>query len=128
MRGEISNKTEAVYEKAVKLNSWRNAFAHGHCVDRPVKSLRHNHLVHPDEYPGVPNAVASVIEFVGGFLSLSRYLRSMSKNEYTSGDSHENCELDKSISALKEYSFWGTEDIYSVNREPKAENRSPRNV
>ena len=122
--GKHGVKSTAVYEKAVKLNSWRNAFAHGHCVDRPVKSLRHNHLIHPDEYPGVPNAVASVIELVGGFLILSRYLQSISKNTFTSEDSREHCELDKSISVLREYSFQGDEDIYDVRRAPKT--RSPR--
>ena len=55
--GKHDVKSEAVYERAGKLNRWRNAFAHGHCVDRPVKSLRHNHLIDPDEYPGVPNCL-----------------------------------------------------------------------
>lgn len=45
--GQPSIKGNAVFEALKKLFSWRNAFAHGHCVDRPVKSLRHNHLVSP---------------------------------------------------------------------------------
>ena len=42
--GKTNTKGTAVYESAKKLSVWRNAFAHGHCVDRPTKSLRHNHL------------------------------------------------------------------------------------
>jgi hypothetical protein len=65
-----SVKGTAVYEKTKKLNAWRNAFAHGHCVDRPTKSLRHNHLISPEQYPGPPSNIRDVLELVGGFLSI----------------------------------------------------------
>ena len=50
--GEELGKGNAVYADIKALTQWRNAFAHGHCVDRPTRSLRHNHLVPPDKYPG----------------------------------------------------------------------------
>jgi len=81
--GRHGLKGTDVFEKARRLASWRNAFAHGHCVDRPVKSLRHNHLISPEQYPGVPNMAEDTREFVGAFLAISRYLRSISRNEYT---------------------------------------------
>ena len=114
--GKHGLKSTDVYEKARKLVTWRNAFAHGHCVDRPVKSLRHNHLISPDEYPGVPSAVVDTRELVGAFLAVSRYLKSISRNEYTASDSYENAELEKSLEDIGRYSFVGNEDVYSVSR------------
>lgn len=46
-----------VHEGAKALTTWRNAFAHGHCVDRPTKSLRHNHLISPEHYWEVQSSV-----------------------------------------------------------------------
>jgi hypothetical protein len=71
-----------VFEAIGKLTAWRNAFAHGHCVDRPTKSLRHNHLISPDEYPSVKSALQDVAEFVGAFLSVSDGTRNVSLNAY----------------------------------------------
>ena len=59
---KTSAKGVAVYEATKKLSIWRNAFAHGHCVDRPTKSLRHNHLVSPSQYPGVPDTLTKMRE------------------------------------------------------------------
>jgi hypothetical protein len=117
--GKHAVKGEAVYEKTKKLTSWRNAFAHGHCVDRPVKSLRHNHLIHPDEYPGVPSAVATAIDLVAGFLILSRYLQSISLNGATGCDNTDNLEVEERLSILGRYSFEGDQIIYPINRKSK---------
>ena len=35
----------AVRELSGDYTTWRNAAAHGHCVDRPTSSLRKNHLI-----------------------------------------------------------------------------------
>jgi hypothetical protein len=108
-----------VYEKARKLAAWRNAFAHGHCVDRPVKSLRHNHLISPEQYPGVPSAVADTLEFVGAFLSVSDYLRSISRNEYTAGGSCDNELLEERLLEIGRFSFVGDEDVYAVTYDAR---------
>jgi hypothetical protein len=118
--GKHGLKGTDVFEKVRKLVSWRNAFAHGHCVDRPVKSLRHNHLISPEHYPGVPSAVADTREMTEAFLAISRYLRPISLNEYTAMDSSENAELDELLLDLGRYSFVGDEDIYEVTVPSKA--------
>ena len=71
------------------LNTWRNAFAHGHCTDRPTKTLRHNHLIAPNEYPGVPDSVALCIKMLSGYVDLCEYLISISENPYTAGRGEE---------------------------------------
>jgi hypothetical protein len=76
-------KETAVYEGAKRLVSWRNAFAHGHCVDRPTKSLRHNHLIHPDGCPELPTYLADMRALVTAFLRIYDYLREISVNPYT---------------------------------------------
>jgi hypothetical protein len=81
--GKPGVKGQSVFEAVRRLSSWRNAFAHGHCVDRPTKSLRHNHLIAPDEYPGVPSMLAEARELVGAYLRTSDYLRTISLNAYT---------------------------------------------
>jgi len=53
--------------------SWRNLRPHGHCVDRTTKTLRHNHLIHPDDYPGGKCFVLNAAT-VGAFLRLVRFL------------------------------------------------------
>lgn len=73
-------RSTAAHSALTGLSGWRNAFAHGHCVDRPVKTLRHNHLISPKEYPGVPDSVASVLKHVGGYIRLAKYLTRVSKN------------------------------------------------
>jgi len=100
-----------------QLTSWRNAFAHGHCVDRTTKSLRHNHLISPAAYPGVPDSVATCIKLVRGYLVLSRYLASISKNPYTGGDSEENREIETQIRGLEQYKFEGTPNVYTITFE-----------
>jgi hypothetical protein len=99
------------------LTSWRNAFAHGHCVDRPTKSLRHNHLISPAAYPGVPDSVVTCIKLVRGYLVLSKYLASVSKNPYTGGSSEENKEIEEQLRVLEQYKFKGTPDVYTITFE-----------
>jgi hypothetical protein len=78
--GKESTKGTAVYEAVKKLSAWRNAFAHGHCVDRPTKSLRHNHLISPSQYPGVPDTLAKMQELIRCFLKIEEYHRTDSVN------------------------------------------------
>ena len=97
-----------------RLTTWRNAFAHGHCVDRPTKSLRHNHLISPSDYPGVPDSIAACIKYVRGYLVLSRYMRSISKNPYTGGGSEEDKEIEAQLRLLERYKFEGTPSVYTI--------------
>jgi hypothetical protein len=121
--GKNDVKSTAVYEKAKKLTVWRNAFVHGHCVDRPVKSLRHNHLISPAEYPGVPSAVRDVTELGGAFVGISIYLESISVNPYTASKSFETEEVKKMLFRISQFAIVGSENIYSVARPVKKTNR-----
>lgn len=121
--GKNDVKSTAVYEKAKKLTVWRNAFVHGHCVDRPVKSLRHNHLISPAEYPGVPSAVRDVTELGGAFVGISIYLESIRVNPYTASKSFETEEVKKMLFRISQFAIVGSENIYSVARPVKKTNR-----
>jgi len=115
--GEKSTKGTAVYEAIKKLSTWRNAFAHGHCVDRPTKSLRHNHLISPSQYPGVPDTLAKMQELIGCFIKIDEYLRSISVNPYIAGKSVEVEEIKeqlKEISAFKFIVSPESNDIYDI--------------
>lgn len=114
--GQPSIKGEVVFEAVKRLTQWRNAFAHGHCVDRPVKSLRHNHLISPSTYPGIPDSLANLVELVGGYLRLADYLKSISVNPYTAGGSVETEEIRDYLAEISRYTFDVSEsssDIYT---------------
>ena len=115
--GEKSTKGTAVYEAVKKLSAWRNAFAHGHCVDRPTKSLRHNHLISPSQYPGVPDSLEKMQELIRCFIRIDEYLRSISLNPYTAGNSVEVEEIKdqlKEISAFKFIVSPDSNEIYDI--------------
>lgn len=102
------------------LTGWRNAFAHGHCTDRPTKTLRHNHLVKPNEYPGVPDSVASCIKMISGYVVLCNYLSSISKNPYTAGRREEDSTISKHLTEIQRYEFKGNSWVYDViYKKPK---------
>lgn len=107
-----------VYEGVKKLVSWRNAFAHGHCVDRPTKSLRHNHLISPPEHPGVPSSVREVKAMVGAYLSLADHLRSVSKNPYTGGKSVDDEEIRRALKRIDAFVIQGSNREYSIQHHP----------
>jgi len=112
-------KGKAVFDSISKLSSWRNAYAHGHCVDRPVKSLRHNHLIPPTEYPNVPNSIINMKEMVERFINVDEYLREISLNSYTSGISGEVEDIKDLLGEISRYHFHVSDkskEIYSVER------------
>lgn len=98
-------KGEKPYESLRTLTSWRNSYAHGHCVDRPTKSLRHNHLISPKFYHSIPLSINDMIQKINGYLIVSDYLRSISVNEYTSGSSYHDQEIRDYLSQLEKYKF-----------------------
>jgi len=81
------------YSHLQALMKYRNAFAHGHNTDRPVKSLHHNHLIHPDEYSTLSKELEKLNELISGFFKVNDFVRSMSKNDYASGESGDEEDL-----------------------------------
>jgi hypothetical protein len=112
--GAENAKGNAAFEAVKKLSSWRNAFAHGHCVDRPTKSLRHNHLISPAEYPGVPDMLAKMKDLVASYIRVSDYLQSISLNPYTAGSSYEIKEIQELLQEISRYGFEGSNQVYTV--------------
>ncbi|HLO13547.1 MAG TPA: hypothetical protein VK206_01870 [Anaerolineales bacterium] len=115
--GKANTKGSAVYEAIKKLSAWRNAFAHGHCVDRPTKSLRHNHLIAPPQYPGVPDSLAKMQELTLCYRRIDEYLSAISLNEYTKGRSTEIEELSEYLDEISAYKFSvspNSNDIYEI--------------
>jgi len=111
-----TGKSTRPYEAIKKLTTWRNTYAHGHCTDRPTKSLRHNHLISPNEYPSVPKEVQNMVSLLDGYLVLSRHLRSISRNDYTKGESTHDSEIEEYLSEVRRYkfSYKGNGEIYEV--------------
>lgn len=112
--GKPGAKDTSVFSGLCQMVAWRNAFAHGHCVDRPTKTLRHNHLIQPNEYPGVPSTLAETRELVGAFLRLSDYLHEISLNAYTGAKEGNVENVRDSIRKIACYRFDGNNWAYDV--------------
>lgn len=112
--GKPGTKRTSIFEAVRRLSLWRNAFAHGHCVDRPTKSLRHNHLIHPNDYPGVRSVLAEMRELVGGFVRISDYLKKISINPSTKAKSADVEQVRKSLGKISNYRFDGNNYVYDV--------------
>lgn len=112
--GASSSKGGSVLEATKKLSTWRNAFVHGHCVDRPTKSLRHNPLIHPENFPGVLEALATMRELVGAYLRISDCLCRISKNPYTAAASGNVENIRKLLNEVSSYKFAGNSYVYDV--------------
>jgi len=119
---EKAIRSTAAYSAITALSAWRNAFAHGHCVDRPVKTLRHNHLISPKDYPGVPDSVAEVVKHIDAYNRLAKYLVAISKNPYTSSISDaEN--FTNLLREIKSFKFDGGPMVYSVSLAERPPNK-----
>lgn len=112
--GRRKVRATSAYEAVQELMSWRNAFAHGHCVDRPTKSLRHNHLISPDEYPGVPDSIALMLKLTAGYTRLVEYIRKISINPYTRRRDLEWEDALDSFKTVARYKFSGGNLAYDV--------------
>ncbi len=118
--GKTNTKGQAVFEAIKKLSSWRNAFAHGHCVDRPTKSLRHNHLISPPQFPAVPDSLTKMKELVLGYVKITEYLSSISVNSYTAGRYTQTIEIESLIQEVSHFhiTVLGTSNvIYDIRYE-----------
>jgi len=107
-------RSTAAYAAVAALSAWRNAFAHGHCVDRPVKTLRHNHLISPKDYPGVPDSVSEAIKHVDAYNRLAEYLAAISQNPYTSSTSDPD-NFNDLLREVRKFRFEGGPMVYSVS-------------
>lgn len=112
--GKSGTKQTSAFRSLCELVSWRNAFAHGHCVDRQTKTLRHNHLIQPDDYPGVPSVLAETQRLVGAFLRLSDYLHSISLNPYTKEKEGNVENVREALRRIACYRFDGDNWAYEV--------------
>jgi hypothetical protein len=115
-------RSTAAYAAVTALSAWRNAFAHGHCVDRPVKTLRHNHLIFPKDYPGVPDSVSDAIKHVDAYNRLAKYLAAKSQNPYTSSTSDAENFSDL-LREVQRFKFEGGPMVYSVTLARKTPNK-----
>jgi hypothetical protein len=121
--GKPGVKGDSVFEAARRLAGWRNAFAHGHCIDRPTKSLRHNHLIPPDEYPGVPSSLAEMRELIGAYLRVSDYLSAISINPYTASKCSNVENVQDLLTRISKYRFDGNNYVYDVILDKKEQKR-----
>lgn len=116
--GRRKVRATPAYGAVGELMAWRNAFAHGHCVDRPLKSLRHNHLISPEEYPGVPDSIVLMLKLTAGYTRLAEYIKRISKNPYTRGTDHDWQEALASLKTVARYRFSGGPTAYEVTIAP----------
>lgn len=112
--GRRKVRATPAYGAIIELMGWRNAFAHGHCVDRPLKSLRHNHLISPDEYPGVPDSIALMLKLTADYTRLADYIRRISINPYTRGVDLDWQEALNLLQDIARYRFSGGRSVYEV--------------
>lgn len=112
--GQEVGKGHAVYAAIKALTQRRNAFAHGHCVDRPTRSLRHNHLIPPDQYPGIMSHLSDLQKHISSYVRVSEYLSSISVNPYGAGSSVEVERLKELLAEIARYRFTGNDTVYSI--------------
>jgi hypothetical protein len=120
---QIAVRSTPAYAAVTALSAWRNAFAHGHCVDRPVKTLRHNHLISPKDYPGVPDSVCNTIHNLEAYNRLAKYLGEISQNPYTAAASELEENIRKRLREIKRFKFNGGPMVYSVSLPGKPPNK-----
>jgi len=108
-------KSTAPYEATKQLSKKRNAFAHGHCVDRLTSNMRKNHL--RNEGPGIQNARRSVDNLVSAitwYLCVHDYLCGITKNQYVIGvdDKADSEKIRGLLSEVRKYSFSGIDEYF----------------
>jgi hypothetical protein len=110
-------KGTAAFEAIRKLTTWRNAAAHGHCVDRPTSGLRKNHLINPEEFPSVPVVISELQARLGDYFRVKRYLQSISINNYTSARSVHDEVIADFLEVISTYRFENVNgQAYDVHR------------
>jgi hypothetical protein len=103
--GAAPVKGTAPFEAIKNLTSWRNAAAHGHCTDRPTRSLRSNHLIDPKEDPNLPVKISEFQARLGDYFRVKNYLRRISVNKYTSRQTSEDLLIAAYFADINSYKF-----------------------
>ncbi len=103
--GAAPVKGTSKFEAIRKLTSWRNAAAHGHCVDRPTGSLRKNHLISPVDLPNIPAKLAELKARLGDYFEVKEFLKGISVNSYTAACSLDDEEIADSLKVIARYKF-----------------------
>jgi hypothetical protein len=114
--GHPGVKSRAPYEAVKELTKWRNAFAHGHCVDRPTQSIHKNHLI-SDKSSGIRSADASVkilTEAVNRYLCIHDYLNEITKNPYVIDvdDDVNTSKVKRLLAEIQKYRFSGVDEYF----------------
>lgn len=116
-------KSKTHYGEVKLLMTFRNAFAHGHCTDRPTRTLHHNHLIDPGVYPGVPDSLSKMKQHAWAVLNLTEYLEKITKNKYfaeTRGDDNMCRDLLRRVGQYHIESLESSNAIYTIAKEKPA--------
>ncbi len=108
-------KSTAPYEAIKQLSKKRNAYAHGHCIDRPISSMRKNHL--RNELSGIQNAEKSIENMAAAikwYLCVHDYLCKITKNHYVIGvdDEVNTKKIRELLNKITSYSFHGIDEYF----------------
>ena len=114
--GHSGVKSRAPYAAVKELSKWRNAFAHGHCVERPTRNMYRNHLI-PTESSGIRNAHASVkilTEAISRYLCVHDYLNEITKNPYVIDvdDAENTSKIKRILAEVQKYHFSGVDEYF----------------
>lgn len=124
--GFTGTKSLAPHEACKKLQTWRNSYAHGHCVRTNRRGVLKNHLrsspVGALEREA-PQITAAMIDMIRGFLRIINFLGDISKNDYVLADEQEDIKLITELLAqISAYHFTSMDFPYEIlepNRTPE---------
>lgn len=114
--GHPGVKSRAPYEAVKELTKWRNAFAHGHSVDRPTQSIHKNHLISTTS-SGIRHANASIkmlTEAINRYLCVHDYLNKITKNPYVIDvdDVENTSKIKRILEEVQKYRFSGVDEYF----------------
>jgi hypothetical protein len=92
--GAAPVKGTAPYESIERLTAYRNAAAHGHCVDRLTTSL-----------PAFPAKISELKNRLNDYLRVKAYLQEIGKNPYTSLPLVNDDDIADSLAVINRYKF-----------------------
>jgi len=119
--GHPGVKSRAPYEAVKALTKWRNAFAHGHCIDRPTQSIHKNHLrKNTSGIRGAHVSINMLTEAVNRYLCIHDYLNEITQNPYVVDvdDFEDTANIRQILTEIQAYSFSDMEYFpYSLERQ-----------
>lgn len=102
-----SFKGTAEYASLKRLIAWRNAYVHGKCIDRPTKSIKKNHLEHPESYPTLYDEIKQLRTLLEDYISIKAYLIECCVRPEAVFISDEDLEIERYLEILSRYEFNG---------------------